>query len=119
MLKIHTADGKTHRIDLADEQAAQEWMGRLLNPAFQADISAVSISQKGAQYTLGRPRDFQEQSIHFDVSRIIPEGKWAGGEEVVGFFGDVRVSMLVHNSQRAARISVTRTGRRVHNPARK
>jgi hypothetical protein len=116
MLKVHTTNGKTHKIDLRDEKTANEWARRLVDPAFQATISSMSISQRGSQYTLGRPLDFRESDIHFAMEEIKPEGKWQGGEEITGFFGDVRVSMLVHNSQRAARVMVTRTGKRIHIP---
>lgn len=116
MLKVHTTDGKTHKIDLKDEASAREWARRFRDPAFQATISAMSISQRGAQYTLARPRDFREEDIQFAMEGVASNGKWDGGETVTGFFSDVRVSMLVHNSQRAARVSVTRTGKRVHVP---
>jgi len=116
MLKVHTTTGETFKIDLKDEQAARQWARRLLDPAFQATITAMSISQKGVQHTLARPRDFRLEDIFFGAEAISPNGKWQGGEELTGFFGDVKVGILVHNSQRASRITVTQPGKRVHIP---
>ncbi len=45
MLKIHTSDGRTHRIDLADEEQAKEWLGRLRLRAFQEGITGISVVQ--------------------------------------------------------------------------
>lgn len=43
MLKIHTNDGKTHRVDLADEQQAKEILGKMRDRGFQATITGVSV----------------------------------------------------------------------------
>ncbi len=43
MLKIHTNDGKTHRIDLADEQQAKEVLSKMRQRSFQATITGISI----------------------------------------------------------------------------
>lgn len=48
MLKIHTSDGLTSRVDLADEAQAKEWLQRLRDPAFQQSITGATIVQKTA-----------------------------------------------------------------------
>ena len=45
MLKIHTSDGKTHRIDLTDEAQSKEWLPRLKTHKFQASITGISVVQ--------------------------------------------------------------------------
>ncbi len=45
MLKIHTNDGKTHRVDLADEHQAREWLARLKRRDFQESITGISVIQ--------------------------------------------------------------------------
>jgi len=46
MIKLHTNDGQTNRIDLGDEQQAREWLKRLKDAAFQKTITGVSVLQK-------------------------------------------------------------------------
>lgn len=43
MLKIHTSDGKTHRIDLQDAEQARELMAKMRKRNFQATITGVSV----------------------------------------------------------------------------
>lgn len=45
MLKIHTNDGKTHRVDLADEEQAKVWLQRLRRRDFQDTITGISVVQ--------------------------------------------------------------------------
>jgi hypothetical protein len=46
MLKIHTSDGQTTRLDLSDEEQAKEWLERLKNRNFQATIRGISVVQE-------------------------------------------------------------------------
>lgn len=43
MLKIHTSDGKTHRIDLHDAEQAKGLMALMRKRDFQATITGVSV----------------------------------------------------------------------------
>ena len=45
MLKIHTNDGKTHRVDLASEEQAKVWLQRLKRRDFQQTITGISVVQ--------------------------------------------------------------------------
>jgi hypothetical protein len=45
VLKIHTTDGKTHRIDMADATQAKEWLARLRDRSFQSSITGISVVQ--------------------------------------------------------------------------
>jgi len=46
VLKVHTRDGITARIDLTDEAQAKEWLQRLKDPDFQQSITGVTIAQR-------------------------------------------------------------------------
>jgi len=46
LFKIHTNDGLTVRVDLTDEKQANEWLKKLANPTFQANITGVSVVQR-------------------------------------------------------------------------
>jgi len=52
VLKIHTSDGKTHRIDLSDEEQARHWLALLKQSKFQREVTGVSVVQD----CLGRMR---------------------------------------------------------------
>lgn len=45
VLKIHTADGQTHRVDLGDEKQAKEWLSRLRDRSFQDSVTGISVIQ--------------------------------------------------------------------------
>jgi len=45
MLKIHTSDGKTHRVDLSDEEQAKHWLSLLKSSNFQEEVTGVSVVQ--------------------------------------------------------------------------
>ena len=46
MFKIHTSDGLTVRVDLDNEEQAQEWLKRLKDPNFQDTITGISVVQR-------------------------------------------------------------------------
>lgn len=46
VLKIHTNDGKTHRVDLADEQQAKVWLQKLKRRDTQEAITGISVVQE-------------------------------------------------------------------------
>jgi hypothetical protein len=132
MLKIHTSDGQTHPICLADEKQAADWVERLRSSRFQASITgaslviehetkhrcsecgAKSMGQLGVQYSISRPPDFPDVTYEFED---IPSGDGSkGGERVVLYFGDSRLSLTGHKSQPSARIVIAKVGRRKFRP---
>lgn len=126
MLKIHTRDGQTLRVDLADEEQACLWLERLAREDFQATINGVSLVERhsvgkcqecgrrssrdiGVQYSVTRPDDFKK--VFFNIEYLQPNGKIKGGERVTVFSDEVRLVLMAHKSQPAARITVTREQR--------
>ena len=132
MLKIHTSDGQTHRVDLSDPEQARAWLTRLAREDFQASIKGVSLVERhpvrgqcsacgedsvrnmGVQYSVSRPDDFKR--IFFQVEAVEPQGRIKGGERVVAFIDDVRLTLMAHLSQPAARIQVSKVGKQRFNP---
>lgn len=131
MLKIHTSDGQTHRVDLADEEQARFWVERLGREDFQATINGVSLVERhsvgkcqecgrrygkeiGVQYSITRPDDFRK--VFFHIEYIEPNGKVKGGERVTVFSDEMRLVLMAHRSQPAARIAVSKTGKQKYNP---
>lgn len=116
MLKIHTNDGLTACVDLEDEEQAREWIERLKDPRLQSKITGVTVAHRGVQYSLPRPLGFDH--VVFQPEIILPDDqkKIKGGERVVCQAGDVRVELMVHKAQRAARVSLKRTGKQRFNP---
>lgn len=135
MLKIHTSDGQTIQVDLADESQAREWLPRLGRADFQATIKGVSLVERhhvrgkcaecgapsgrdmGVQYSVSRPDDFR--SVFFQVEAVDAIGKVKGGERVIVFADDVRLSLMAHASQPATRVTITHMGKRRFNPQKR
>lgn len=135
MLKIHTSDGQTIQVDLTDEVQAREWLPRLARADFQSTIKGVSLVERhhvrgkctacgamsgrdmGVQYSVSRPDDFR--SIFFHVEAVESNGRVKGGERVTVFVDDVRLVMMAHASQPAARVTIAHTGKMKFNPQQK
>jgi hypothetical protein len=127
MLKIHTSDGQTIRIDLADEAQAREWLDRLKRDDFQATISGISMVEThetrtkcaecgakasgdiGVQYSVSRPQQFNR--VRYQVEHTKADGKAKGSERVIVFADDVRMTMTAHQSQPSSRIAMAKIGR--------
>ncbi len=117
MLKIHTRDGATTKVDLEDEGQAKEWMQRLSDPRFQASITGLTLSHAGVQYSIPRPTGFDP--VSFLAELIEPNGdrRIKGGERITLLAGDVRASLMIHKEQRAARLSLFRMGKQRFSPS--
>lgn len=122
MISLHLKDGQTIPIDLDD--GASEYLTKLSRSDFQEQLTAVTIQLKFAtkngevatQFSVVRPKGFEEQSW-FQVEKVAEQGRVRGGERLDLFIGEIRVSLMAHGSQPAARISITKLGRRKFNPA--
>lgn len=116
MLRVHTKDGLTHRVDLRDAREAEQWLRELKNPSYQTEITGFTVAHRGVLYSLPRPQGFDR--ISFVVERIEPnpERKLKGGERVTCFAGDVRISLMVHEAQKAVRVTLARLGKQRFNP---
>ena len=146
MFKVHTKDGLTQRFDLSDEGDIKDLSDLVSDPQFQKTITGVSVVQNclghfkcpvckkatelvcsvcgqpsqsitcntGIQYSLSKPIGFDK--AFYNVEKIEPNGKIKGGERVTVFVGDLRVTLMVHASQLAAKISLARMGKQRYNP---
>lgn len=133
MIRIHTSDGRTVAVDLRDEEQARALLADLARDGFQASITAVTVagshcaharcSECGArvavrmsnQISVTAPRG-EDRQHHFHVETVEPNGKIKGGERLVLFAGDVRLTAMAHVTQPSVRVSLTRLGRRVADP---
>lgn len=111
MLKVHTSDGLTAEVNMEDPREAKVWLERFHDPAFQATITGLTVVQKGVQYSLPRPDGFREVAL---TAQHVDAGK--GGERIIATVGDMKVKLMVHNGQRAARVTVVPRWRRVFDP---
>lgn len=130
MLKIHTADGQTHPVDLADPEQAREWLTRLAQEDFQATINGVSLVERhvlpkcqacgassgrdiGVQYSVSRPDGVRRVFVH--AEHVEANGRIKGGERLTVFAGDVRLTLMAHASQPASRVTIEKIGRQTFN----
>lgn len=131
MLKLHTADGQTHPIDLHDAQQAQVWLARLAREDFQASIHGVTLVERhcvrakcqacgetsgreiGVQYSVSRPDGVRRVFMH--VETVEAEGRVKGGERVTVFADDMRLTLMAHTSQPASRVTIARVGKQTFN----
>lgn len=120
MLRIHTKNGRTAHIDLKDEAQARAWLSQRKSETFQDSIAGVSLVQRyngtTVQYSLPRPEDFDAVFYHAEYAPPNENTRFKGGERVVCFIGDVRLTMLVHNEQHSVRIALKRMGKHMYNP---
>lgn len=122
MISLHLKDGQTIPLDLDD--GASEFLTKLSRSDFQEQLTAVTVQLKYAtkagefvtQFSIVRPKGFEDQPW-FQVEKVIEQGRVRGGERLDLFIGEIRVSLMAHGSQPAARISITKLGRRKFNPA--
>lgn len=111
MLKVHVRDGRTLEVDLDNGSQVHEWLAKFNDPAFQSSITGLTVIQRGVQYSLPRPEGFRQATLSAEP---VIAGK--GGERVLLFADDIRIAMVVHKGQRAARVSVTKPGKRRYTP---
>ena len=115
-MRVHTKDGLTSRFDLEDEEQASEWLKRIKDPKFQAEITGLTVSSRGVLYSLTRPQGFRDLSFFAESVQKDMSKKIKGGERVFCFADGVRISMMVHQEQKAVRITLTKTGRQRFSP---
>jgi hypothetical protein len=104
VLKVHTSDGLTHEVDLADESQFRNWLNRFHDPVFQERITGLTVVDRGVQYSLPRPTT----GFNSTVLLAEPIALGRGGERLVLTADDMKVQLTVHNGQRAARVAVSR-----------
>lgn len=116
MLKVHTSDGLTSRINLENEEQAKAWLSRLSDPRYQENITGLTIAYRGVQYSLSRPQGFTRLNFLAEQVQPDPKGKVKGGERIFCFSDEVRIGLMVHKEQRAVRVSLVKIGKRRFSP---
>lgn len=116
MLRVHLADGRTLHFDLKDERQAAEWLERVKDHAFQASLRGVTVQHNGAQYSVARPSGFGRVWMFAEALPPDPASKFKGGERATVQADEVRAVVMVHDAQRAARVSLSKTGQQCYNP---
>lgn len=131
MLRVHTADGRTVSIDLRDEEQAQEFLRDLKDSDYQEQIRALTLLQyadakckrcddtvrwKGLQHTVSRPEGFGRVFFHVEDVQPDPENRIKGGEKIICFADEVRITTMAHRENPAVRFSLKKMGRHRYNP---
>lgn len=116
MLRVHLSDGKTLSFDLSDSDKAREWLDLVRKTDFQESIRGMTIQHNGGSYSLSRPESFRH--LWLFAEQLEPElsSKFKGGNRLVCQADDVRIAVMVHESQRAIRVGLTKTGAQCYNP---
>jgi hypothetical protein len=117
MLHVHTSDGLTIAIDFADVDQTREWIEKMKNPAFVERITGISISDRGVMYSFTKPLGFQRIGFEIEKVEADQERKIKGGERLVCYADDVRITLMVHAAQRAVRVSMVKIGKRRFDPS--
>lgn len=115
MLRVHTADGLTRKVDLRDEAQARALLSSVRSPAFQHSLTAVTVVQcprdEEHQCAVTRPDGFRDVFFEFED---VAAGR--GGERLVVQADDVRLLVMAHRERPCVRISLLKVGRRRYNP---
>jgi hypothetical protein len=133
VLRIHTMDGQTSTLDLRDESQAKSLLQSLGRYEFQSTVSGLTLAEMhqvrgacracgmkrhatiGCQFSLTRPQAFRE--VNFEAEAVEADGRISGGERLVAYCDDVRLSIMAHAAQPAVRIVLSKIGRRKFDPA--
>lgn len=116
MLRVHLADGTTLRFELSDESQAAEWIGLAGDWGFQSKIRALTIQHNGVQYSLPSPPGFERVFMYAEQLEPNGQQRFKGGERIVCQADNVRAILMVHDAQRASRLSLSKTGIQCYNP---
>lgn len=116
MLEIHTRDGLTTKVDLADPDQAREWARRMADPRYQGEITGLTVSHLGVRYSVPRPQGFEPVAFFAEQIDPDPDRKLKGGRRIICHAGQVRAVAMVHEAQRAVRIQLARYGKQRYSP---
>lgn len=116
MLKIHLSNGRTLSFDLSDPQKAKEWLSLVRRPQFQESIRGMTVQHNGNSYSLSRPDSFRRLWLFAEHLEPEPTTKFKGGKRLVCQADNVRIAVMVHESSKAVRVSLSKTGTQCYNP---
>lgn len=116
MLKVHMKSGTTLSFDLEDVVEYKHWKSFAGEKENQMLITGLSIINRGISYSLPTPNKFV--NLFFMAEYIKPDTKLKikGGEKIFCLADNIRISMMVHAGQKAARVFVENIGRMRYNP---
>jgi hypothetical protein len=132
MLRVHTADGHTETVDLSDERQASELVRRLARADVARSVTGLTLVEThgaagrcpacserhqlplGMQFSITRPEDFR--SVSFDAERVQPSGRVRGGDRLLVYADDIRLSVMAHAETPAVRVVVSKPGKRRFDP---
>jgi hypothetical protein len=92
------------------------WLSRLRDPAFQEQITGLTLSHRGVSYSVPRPKGFAPIAFSAELVPTSADGRVKGGERIICQAGEVRTSVMVHREQRAARVTLFRLGKQRYAP---
>ena len=132
MLRVHTKDGQTRSFDLSDPEAAREWLRLTSDDSYQGQVTGLTLASSHCargvcsacgsknvlpltiQYSTARPQDFRRISL---VAEDVPRAPGVnGGERVIVFADDVRLTLMAHSANPAVRIVLSKVGHRKFDP---
>jgi len=116
MLRAHLADGCTLCFDLQDERQAADWLRHVRSSKFQRKLRALTIQHRGVMYSLPKPSGYERVFMFAESLPANEKARFKGGYRLFCQVDDNRVSLMVHEAQRAARVSVSKTGQQCYNP---
>jgi hypothetical protein len=110
MVIANTADGKTTRFDLAQEDAYAA-LQELLETG---QVTALSILHEGTQHSLPRPRRFRKRPV-YGAEQLRNGSREVLGERIFAQAEDVRVSISTTFASRLVRTDLVRLGAMQYN----
>jgi hypothetical protein len=145
MIRIHTRNGNTTRVDMSDSKQAEWWINQLKDPVFQSNITGITVGRQcngklrctscsrklycpncgsnehvecnvGVQFSLSRPVGFKQVKYFFEHVEPDPSKKLKGGERVLCLAGNTKINMMVHANQLASRTILSNVGRQTFDP---
>lgn len=116
MLRVHLTDGRTLRFDLSDDRQAEQWLGRVSDAKFQADITGLTLQTNGTQLSLTKPSGYERIWMFAERLLADPDQRFKGGERIVCQADETRTVVMMHAAQRAARVSLFKPGTQCYNP---
>lgn len=132
MLRVHTADGRTTTVDLSDERQAADWVRRLARADVARSVTGLTLVEThatsgkcpacaerhqlplGLQFSISRPEDFR--AVSFDAERVEASGRVRGGDRLLVYADDIRLSVMAHAETPAVRVIVSKVGKRRFDP---
>ena len=112
MLKVNLTDGRTLRYDLTKADDVAAWTVISNDFVFQSKITGISLLHKGVVYALPRPKNQPTALATADLYCLDDSVK--GYERCIWQVGPIKIILIVHASQKAARVDVIGLGETIN-----